>query len=122
MIPYYNREIQYLYIEFQIKNYINKGDVYMKILLVDRKRNEMLNVKVEVNQKMFVVVPEIKNTKFNYMYYRLMDIRKKYMNMFVNHQGLDEKYDEIIIAEIRDVLEKEAERIHKTEGVMYYIV
>jgi hypothetical protein len=94
----------------------------MKILLVDRKRNEMLNVKVEVNQKMFVVVPEIKNTKFNYMYYRLMDIRKKYMNMFVNHQGLDEKYDEIIIAEIRDVLEKEAERIHKTEGVMYYIV
>lgn len=94
----------------------------MRILLVDKKRNEMLNVKVEVTQNMFVVVPEIKNTKFNYMYHRLMGIRKKYLNMFVNHQGLDEKYDEIIIAEIRDVLEKEAERIHRTDGVMYYTV
>lgn len=94
----------------------------MRILLVDRKRNEMINVNVEVNENMFVVAPEIKNDKFNYMHKRLMDIRKKYMNMFINQHGLDETYDEIIITEIRDLLEKEAERIHRTDGIMYYTV
>lgn len=94
----------------------------MRILLVDRKRNEMINVKVEVNRRMFIVAPEIKNDKFNYMHKRLTDIRNKYMEQFIKQQGLNETYDEIIIAEIRDLLEEEAERIHEAEGIMYYTV
>lgn len=94
----------------------------MRILLVDRKRNEMINVKVEVNRHMFIVAPEIKNDKFNYMHKRLMDIRKKYMGQFIKQEGLNEAYDEIIIAEIHDLLEEEAKRIHEAEGIMYYTV
>ena len=120
-IPYYNREIQEIYIVFQ-QNYIIKGMLYMRILLVDGKRNEMINVKVEVNRHMFIVTPEIKNDKFNYIHKRLTDIRNKYMEQFIKQQGLNETYDEIIIAEIRDLLEEEAERIHEAEGIMYYTV
>ena len=94
----------------------------MKINVVDCKRNEMINVKVEVNRHMFIVAPEIKNDKFNYMHKRLTDIRNKYMEQFIKQQGLNETYDEIIIAEIRDLLEEEAERIHEAEGIMYYTV
>lgn len=94
----------------------------MRILLVDKKRNEMINVKVEVNQYLFVVAPEIKNDKFMYMRNKIANIRKKYMDEFVNNKGLNEAYDEIIIAELRDLFEREAERIHRAEGVMYYTV
>lgn len=94
----------------------------MRILLVDKKRNEMINVKVEVNKHLFVVAPEIKNDRFNYMRNKLMGIRKKYMTMFIEQKGLNEAYDEIIIKEIRDLLEDEAERIHRAEGIMYYTV
>ena len=94
----------------------------MRILLVDGKRNEMINVKVEVNRHMIVIAPEIKNGKFNYMHKRLMDIRKKYIGQFIEQQGLNETYDDIIIAEIRDLLEEEAKRIHEAEGIMYYTV
>ena len=94
----------------------------MRILLVDGKRNEMINVKVEVNRHMIVIAPEIKNDKFNYMHKRLMDIRKKYIGQSIEQQGLNETYDDIIIAEIRDLLEEEAKRIHEAEGIMYYTV
>ena len=94
----------------------------MRILLVDGKRNEMINVKVEVNRHMFIIAPEIKNDKFNYMHKRLMDIRNKYMGQFIEQHGLDETYDEVIIAEIHGLLEKEAKCIYEAEGVMYYTV
>lgn len=94
----------------------------MRILLVDGKRNEMINIEVEVNRHMFIVAPEIKNDKFNYMHKKLMNIRKKYMGQFIEQQGLNETYDKIIIAEIRDLLEEEAKRIHEAEGIMYYTV
>ena len=82
----------------------------------------MINVKVEVNKHLFVVAPEIKNDRFNYMHNKLMGIRKKYMMLFIEQKGLNEAYDEIIIKEIRDLLEDEAERIHRAEGIMYYTV
>ena len=52
----------------------------MKIEVVDCKRNPMINVKVELNEHMFIVVPEIVNHKFDYIRYILMNIRKEYMN------------------------------------------
>lgn len=94
----------------------------MRILLVDGKRNEMINVKVEVNRQMFIIAPEIKDDKFKYMHKRLMDIRNKYMGQFIEQHGLDETYDEIIIAEIRGLLEEEAKCIYEADGIMYYTV
>ena len=42
----------------------------MKLIrMVDYKGNEMLNVKVEVNEYLFIVTPEIVNEKFNYLKY-----------------------------------------------------
>ena len=46
----------------------------MKINVVDCNKNEVINVKVELSERMFVVVPEIVNHKFDYMKYKLMDI------------------------------------------------
>ena len=51
----------------------------MNIVVVDCKRNEMIKVKVELNELMFIVAPEIVDSRFNYMRQRLIDIRKKYM-------------------------------------------
>lgn len=92
----------------------------MKINVVDCKRNEMINVKVELSEHMFVVVPEIVNHKFDYMKYRLMDIRKKYMDLYLENKGQYKVYEQQIYDEIKETLIKEMERIYKTEGVMYY--
>ena len=92
----------------------------MKINVVDCKRNEMINVKVELSENMFVVVPEIVNHKFDYMKYKLMDIRKKYMDLYLENKGQYKVYEQQIYDEIKETLIKEMERIYKTEGVMYY--
>lgn len=92
----------------------------MKINVVDCKRNEMINVKIELSEHMFVVVPEIVNHKFDYMKYRLMDIRKKYMDLYLENKGQYKVYEQQIYDEIKETLIKEMERIYKTEGVMHY--
>jgi hypothetical protein len=92
----------------------------MKIIVVDCKRNEMINVKVELSENMFVVVPEIVNHKFDYMKYKLMDIRKKYMNLYLENKGQYMIYEQQIYDEMKEVLINEMERLYRTEGVMYY--
>ena len=94
----------------------------MKINVVDCKRNEMISVKVELSEHMFVVVPEIVNHKFDYMRYRLMDIRKKYMNLYLENKGQYMVYEQQIYDEMKEVLITEAKRIYETEGIMYYTV
>jgi hypothetical protein len=69
---------------------------------------------------MFIVVPEIVNHKFDYMKYKLMDIRKKYMDLYLENKGQYKVYEQQIYDEIKETLIKEMERIYKTEGVMYY--
>lgn len=92
----------------------------MKINVVDCKRNEMIKVKVELSENMFVVVPEIVNHKFDYMKYRLMDIRKKYMSLYLENKGQYMVYEQQIYDEMKEVLINEMERLYRTEGVMYY--
>ena len=92
----------------------------MKINVVDCKRNEMINVKVELSENIFVVVPEIVNHKFDYMKYKLMDIRKKYMNLYLENKGQYMVYEQQIYDEMKEVLINEMERLYRTEGVMYY--
>ena len=92
----------------------------MKIVVVDCKRNEVLKVKVEVSELMFLVVPEIINPKFNYMRYRLMDIRKKFMNMYLQDKSKYAYYEGQIYKEMKEVRIKEMENIYRTEGIMYY--
>ena len=92
----------------------------MKINVVDCKKNEMINVKVELSEHMFVVVPEIVNHKFDYMKYKLMDIRKKYMNLYLENKGNYMIYEQQIYDEMKETLINEMERLYRTEGVMYY--
>lgn len=89
--------------------------------LVDYKGNEMLNVKVDVNEYLFIVAPEITNEKFNYMIPKLMKVRGGYMKEFIIKHGLDKTYNGKIMEAMRDELEKEIKNIYKNEGVMYYI-
>ena len=92
----------------------------MKVTLVDYKNNEMLNIKVEVNQYMYVVAPNIIDPKFNYMRPRLMDVRAKYMKLFLENTGLPEVYERKITDEMMEVLLEEVKKIHAEEGIMYY--
>lgn len=113
--------MKYRNIIFQL-NYKFKGDVKsMRIYLVDYKGNEMLNVKVDVNDYMFIVAPEITNENFEYMKPRLMKIRGEFMEEFIIKHGLDEGYNNKIMDEMRKELEKEIKNIHKKEGIMFYI-
>lgn len=89
--------------------------------LVDYKGNEMLNVKVDVNEHLFIVAPEITNEKFNYMRPKLMKVRGGYMQEFIIKHGLDKTYNGKIMEAMRDELEKEIKNIYKNEGIMYYI-
>ena len=94
----------------------------MNIKFVDCKRKELLKVKVEVNKYTYIVVPEIVDHRFDYIRPRLMDIRGKYMKLFLENTGLCEEYEKLIYDEMKEVLITEAKRIYETEGIMYYTV
>ena len=94
----------------------------MLIKFMDCNKQEMLTVKVDVNEYIFIVAPEIKNHKFDYLRPRLMDVRSKYMQLFLQNTGLCKEYQKIIYDEMKDVLIAEAERIYRTEGIMYYTI
>ena len=92
----------------------------MKISVVDCRRNEMINVKVELSKLMFTVVPEIVDPKFNYMRQRLMNIRKKYMNLYLEDKDNYIQYEQKIYDEMKEALINEMENIYRSEGIMYY--
>ena len=90
----------------------------MRMYLVDNKGNEMLNVKVDVTDKMFIVVPEITNPHFMYMQNRLMNIRKQHMNKYLETKEINETK---IMEDMKLELEKEIKRIYNEQGIMFYI-
>ena len=92
----------------------------MNINVVDCKRNKVINVKIELSEQMFIVAPEIVNPKFNYMRQRLMDIRKKYMKLYLENTQNYMVYENQLYNEMKDMLIKEMENIYRTEGIMYY--
>ena len=92
----------------------------MNIVVVDCKRNEMIKVKVELSEQMFIVVPEIVDSKFNYLKQRLLDVRKKYMNLYLENKHNYNQYENQIYEEMKELLIKEMESIHRTKGIMYY--
>lgn len=94
----------------------------MKLAVVDCRKNEVIRVKVELNDKVFIVVPEIVNNKFEYMRYRLMNIRKKYMNLYLEDKLNYKYYEKQIYDEMKEVLISEMEKIYRTEGIMYYTI
>ena len=94
----------------------------MRIALVDNKRNVMMDVKVEINKFVFIFAPDVKNNKFRVLERKVKNIREKYLELYLNNQGLDEHYEAVIIDEIRDIMDDEIKRIHMTEGLMYYTV
>ena len=86
--------------------------------LVDNKGNEILNIKVDVTDKMFIVVPEIKNPHFMYMQGRLMNIRKQHMNKYLETKEINGSK---IMEDMKLELEKEIKRIYNDLGIMLYI-
>lgn len=94
----------------------------MNLKVVDCKNNEIIKVKIELNQYMYLVAPEIINHKFDYMRPRIMHIRAKYMNMYLENKDLYKEYEYKIYDEIKDLLITEAEKIYDREGIMYYTI
>ena len=92
----------------------------MRIEVVDCKRNIMINVKVELSEHMFIVAPEIFNHKFDYIRYILMNIRKEYMNKYLENKANYMILEKQIYNEMKETLITEMENIYRTEGIMYY--
>lgn len=94
----------------------------MNIKVVDCKRNVVITVKIDLTEHMYIVVPEIIDHKFDYMKYRLMNIRKKYMNLYLENKKLYKQYEQDLYNDIREELINEMTYIYKTQGIMYYTI
>jgi len=93
----------------------------MVIRLIDGKRNEMLNIKIDLNDKMFIVVPTITNNKFEYMRQRLMNVRKNNMDIYLKEPMNYEMVELKLVKEMKKLLEQEIKHIQETLGINYYI-
>lgn len=93
----------------------------MVIRLIDGKRNEMLNIKIDLNDKMFIVVPTITNNKFEYMRQRLMNVRKNNMDIYLKEPMNYEMVELKLVKEMKKLLEQEIKHIRETLGINYYI-
>ena len=93
----------------------------MVIRLIDVKRNEMLNIKIDLNDKMFIVVPTITNSKFEYMRQRLMNVRKNNMDIYLKEPMNYEMIELKLVKEMKKLLEQEIKHIRETLGINYYI-
>ena len=94
----------------------------MNIKVLDSKKKKVLQVKIELTENMYIVAPEVFDEKFNYLRYRLLNIRKRYMNLYLENKDNYTLYEKDMYNEMKDMLIKEMERIHKTEGIMYYTI
>ena len=92
----------------------------MRIVVMDRKGNDVIRVNIDLNDKMFIVAPEIINQKFNYLRQRLMNIRKVYMNQYLEDKQNYAYYEGQIYKEMKELLLEEMHDIYTTEGIMYY--
>lgn len=94
----------------------------MNIKVLDSKKKKVLQVKIELTENMYIVAPEVFDEKFNYLRYRLLNIRKRYMNLYLENKDNYALYEKDMYNEMKNMLIKEMERIHKTEGIMYYTI
>ena len=92
----------------------------MRIVVMDRKRNEVIRVNIDLNDKMFIVAPEIVNHKFDYLRQRLMNIRKVYMIQYLEDKENYAYYEGKIYKEMKELLLEEMHNVYTTEGIMYY--
>ena len=84
----------------------------MRLRVVDRKKNEMIDIKVEVDKYTFIVAPDIINEKFNYL--------RKHLKVYLDNTELAKEVEHQIFNEIFDVLTEEIKTIYEREGIMYY--
>ena len=94
----------------------------MVIKVVDNKNKDILQVKIELSENMYIVAPEIFNDKFNYLRYRLLNIRKAYLNLYLDDKDNFKTHELNMYNEMKDMLIEEMERIHDNEGIMYYTI
>jgi hypothetical protein len=92
----------------------------MRLRVVDRKKNEMIDIKVEVDKYTFIVALDIINEKFNYLRKPLFDIRQKHLKVYLDNTELAKEVEHQIFNEIFDVLTEEIKTIYEREGIMYY--
>ena len=76
----------------------------MRIVVMDRKRNEVIRVNIDLNDKVFIVAPEIVNHKFDYLRQRLMNIRKVYMIQYLEDKENYAYYEGQIYKEMKELL------------------
>lgn len=94
----------------------------MNIKVIDSKKKKVLQVKIELTENMYIVAPEVFDEKFNYLRYRLLNIRKRYINLYLENKDNYALYEKDMYNEMKNMLIKEMERIYRTEGIMYYTI
>lgn len=93
----------------------------MIIRLLDERHNEVLNVKVDLNDKMYMVVPVIANHEFDYMRPRLMDVRKFHMQQYLENPEEYQKCRNDLIIAIMNILDNEIKILKETKDKRYYV-
>ena len=93
----------------------------MIIKLIDERHNEVLNIKVDLSDKMYLVAPVIVNHEFDYMRPRLMEARKQHMNQYLENPKEYQTCRRDLINTMINVLEDEIENLKKTKDKKYYI-
>lgn len=92
----------------------------MNINVVDCKKKEIINIKIELSENMFIVVPEVLDHKFDYLKYRLMNLRKQYMDKYLLDKSNYKTLEIMIYNEMKELLMNEMKNLYKNEGLMYY--
>lgn len=93
----------------------------MNINIVDCKKKEAIRVKIEINEYMFIVAPEIIDHKFDYLKYRLMNLRKQYMDKYLLDKSKYMVLEQMLYNEMKELLITEMKNLYMTEGLMYYM-
>ena len=93
----------------------------MIIKMVDERHKEVLNIKVDLSDKMYLVAPVIVNHEFDYMRQRLMDVRKQHMNQYLENPKEYQKCRKELIIDMMNVLDDEIQNLKETKDRKYFI-
>lgn len=92
----------------------------MRLRVVDRKGKEVINIKIDITEKMYIVAPDIINDRFEYLRGKLFNIRKKHLKTYLNNTDQAKDIEHDLFNEFFDVLTEEMHTIYEREGIMYY--
>ena len=100
----------------------------MRMLLVDNKKNELMNFAVEIDRHMFIYKGLATHEHFVYLENRIMKLRKDHMMSYLNKQEYDnteegyKAFETKLVNEIREIVEKEIQYYNDSLGIKLYLL